>query len=129
MTCSACKSGCNTSKNGICSPCRALAREPKGRRPKLAARRWLAPQYHELRHASSLRGEQIAERAQFLCDELRHSLPRHIILLWNLDNPYMSEDARCVMVRDVLRYHAAVGKKKPVASVRTLATPQRKKAA
>jgi hypothetical protein len=116
-------------KSGLCAGCRSIAKQPKGGHAELTARRWLAPRYHELRRASSLRGEQIAQRALFLARQLRHTLPRPAILFWNLDNPYMAEEARRVMVNDAIRYCSSHRRKKPVASVRTLVTPQRKQAA
>lgn len=125
MICSACRCPAPTSNSGLCRHCKAIAHRPKlTKRPPRTAKRWLAPEYHELRRARGLNPEQAVRRSELIFRELRLVFPADVIHSWGLDNPYMAKHARRAMVAYILRYTAThnAGRKKPVQSVRPIST-------
>jgi hypothetical protein len=119
MICGACRCPGPFRQIGLCTRCRAIAHRPKrtNAAPR-TAKRWLAPEYHELRRALGLTPEQAVLRAEGIFRELRLIFAGRVILNWGIDNPYMAKHARRTLVSYIQRFHLAKAKNKPVQSVR-----------
>lgn len=123
MICTSCRCPSPFRNTGLCSACRAIAHAPKlTHRPARAAKRFLAPEYSELRHALGMNPEKAVRKSELIFRELRLVLPARVIHNWNLDNPYMATHARRAMVSYILRFafkSADARARKPVQSERS----------
>lgn len=101
MRCSLCDAECLHRRHGFCGVrwCRAhhLTLE------KRVAMRWITPHYRPLLAVRNLTAQQAVLSAIGNHDVMTKTFPRRAIYRYGLDNPYMTEDARAVMVNRAIR--------------------------
>jgi hypothetical protein len=106
MICVKCDNPAKLSANGLCGRCRKLAHKRCPRRLaeiNARARQWGDPHYDEVRLRLGMDPHVAIRRAATLYKILSQRFERRTIIANALDNPYMQEHARKVLINDLAR--------------------------
>jgi hypothetical protein len=82
------------------------------------SRQWARPYYDEIRERAGMHRDEAVERSEEIREQIQPAFAfmgrnwLRGICINGVDNPYMSEDARKVIVNDVLREAKAMGRNK-----------------
>lgn len=101
MRCTLCEELCPEHRGGFCGGRRCIATHLP-LEVRMAAR-WLTQDHDLLRRARGMTGQQVRRLSIRLQRKFAHRFDQNTIQVFALDNPYMTEDARRVMVSEAVR--------------------------
>lgn len=101
MICVECTQPSRITNSGLCRDCKTFA-HGRSRRGDRAAY-WIGPHFDSIRANIGMTIEAASVNAAALYHQARKRFKREVVLVNNLDNPYMSQEARLVIINLLIR--------------------------